>query len=101
MWGTVERDALQPNAVRQILRRRATAADLTVTGRERLSPHGLRAGFVTQAYRPGARNEEIVAHTRHRDLKTMRSCVRRAKLLSESPARKLDLRCDGGLRLGG
>jgi hypothetical protein len=30
-------------------------------------------------------------HTRHRDLRTMRGYVRRAKLLSESPAKKLGL----------
>jgi hypothetical protein len=30
-------------------------------------------------------------HTRHRDPRTMRGYVRRAKLLSESPVRKLGL----------
>ena len=30
-------------------------------------------------------------HTRHRDLRTMRGYVRRARLLSESPVRKLGL----------
>jgi hypothetical protein len=32
-----------------------------------------------------------MAHTRHRDLKTMRGYVRRAKLGPESPARLLGL----------
>ena len=62
-----------------------------MVGLERLSPHGLRAGFVTEAYKAGARDEEIMAHTRHRDLRTMRSYVRRAKLDTESPARLLGL----------
>lgn len=91
VWGTVEPSGLHPDAVRKILRKRATAAGLTVTGLERLSPHGLRAGFVTEAYRAGVRDEEIMAHTRHKDLKTMRSYVRRAKLVSDSPAKKLGL----------
>jgi hypothetical protein len=49
-WGDVEPTALHPDAVRQILRRRAAQAGLTVSGLERLSPHGLRAGFITEAY---------------------------------------------------
>ena len=91
MWGSVESAALHPDAVRQILRKRAMAAGITASGIERLSPHGLRAGFITEAYRQGARDEEIMDHTRHRDLRTMRGYVRRAKLLAESPVRKLGL----------
>ena len=66
-------------------------AGLTVASAERLSPHGLRAGFVTEAYRAGARDEQIMDHTRHRDLNTMRGYVRRAKLVTESPVKLLDL----------
>ena len=62
-----------------------------VFGLERLSPHGLRAGFITEAYRQGARNEEIMEHTRHRDLRTMRGYVRRAKLVTDSATKLLDL----------
>ena len=62
-----------------------------VIGAERLSPHGLRAGFVTEAYKAGARDEQIMAHTRHRDLKTMRGYVRRARLVEDSPAKLLGL----------
>jgi integrase len=54
-WGDIEPAALHPDAVRQILRRRAAQAGLTVSGLEWLSPHGLRAGFITEAYRQGAR----------------------------------------------
>ena len=91
MWGAVEHQALHPDAVRQILRRRAALAGLVAEPDERLSPHGLRAGFVTEAYRAGARDEAIMDHTRHRDLKTMRGYVRRAKLVSDSPVKLLGL----------
>jgi hypothetical protein len=40
--------------VNLILRKRAQIAGLTVDERERLSPHGLRAGFITEAYLKGA-----------------------------------------------
>ena len=50
MRGAIERRALHPDAVRQILRKRATLAGLALPRGERLSPHGLRAGFITQAY---------------------------------------------------
>lgn len=91
MWGGIDDRALNPNAVRQILRKRAEAAGLTVGAGERLSPHGLRAGFVTEAYKAGVPDEAIMAHTRHRDHTTMRAYVRRARLLTESPAKKLGL----------
>ena len=90
-WGNLSEAALHPDAVRQILLRRAARAGLEVPGFERLSPHGLRAGFVTEAYQAGARDEHIMAHTRHRDLKTMRGYVRRARLVQDSPAGLLGL----------
>lgn len=80
--GTIGRNALSPCAVWDILERRSALAGLESTPR----PHGLRAGFVTTAYNAGARDEQIMQHTGHRDLKTMRGYVRRAKLLSASPA---------------
>ena len=91
MWGGLDDRALNPNAVRQILLRRAALAGLTVSAADRLSPHGLRAGFVTTAYQAGVPDEAIMAHTRHRDHATMRRYVRRARLLTESPAKKLGL----------
>lgn len=90
-WGNLSEQALHPDAVRQILLRRAAQAGLRVASSERLSPHGLRAGFVTEAYQAGARDEHIMAHTRHRDLKTMRGYVRRARLIQDSPAKLLGL----------
>src|SRR4051812_41374439 len=46
-WGTVETRALTPEAVGHILKKRAEAAGLSIGALERLSAHGLRAGFVT------------------------------------------------------
>jgi hypothetical protein len=51
----------------------------------------MRAGFVTTAYRNGVSDEEIMGHTRHRSLATMRKYVRRAKLGRSSPAGKIGL----------
>ena len=89
--GVVERARLSTDAVRQILLKRAAKAGLRGTLAEPFSPHGLRAGFITTAYRNGVPDEEIMGHTRHRSLTTMRIYVRRAKLSLESPAGKLGL----------
>jgi integrase len=89
--GMVETARLSTDAVRQILLRRAAAAGLKGTLAEPVSPHGLRAGFVTTAYRNGVPDEEIMGHTRHRSLTTMRGYVRRAKLSNASPAGKVGL----------
>jgi integrase len=83
--------ALHPDAVRRILAHRVGMAGLEVETFDRLSPHALRAGFITAAYDQGVRDEDIMRHTRHRDLRTMRGYVRRAGLVSESPAGVLDL----------
>ena len=78
--GTVGARRLHPDAVRQILRRRAAAAGVNGTLMEPVTPHGIRAGFVTTAYKNGVPDEEIMGHTRHRSPATMRGYVRRAKL---------------------
>lgn len=90
-WGQVGRDALHPDAVRRIVLHRAKQAGVTAPAGERLSPHGLRAGFVTEAFQANARDEQIMAHTRHRDLRTMRRYVRRSRREIDSPAHLLDL----------
>ena len=89
--GTVEREALHRNSVGLILARHAAKAGLSAGAFERLSSHGLRAGFITECYKAGARDEEIMGHTRHKDLVTMRGYVRRAKLMQGSPAKLLGL----------
>ena len=89
--GTVGPNRLSADAVRQILLKRAAQAGIKGTLAEPVSPHGLRAGFVTTAYRNGVPDEEIMGHTRHRSLATMRGYVRRSKLSLVSPSGKLGL----------
>ena len=86
-----EPSRLSSDAVRQILLKRAAWAELTGSLSKPISPHGMRAGFVTTAYRTGVPDEEIMGHTRHSSLTTMRSYVRRGKLGQGSPARKVGL----------
>ncbi|MDO9713912.1 site-specific integrase [Paracraurococcus lichenis] len=87
----VEPGRLQPESLRRILRRRAEQAGIQGTRLEPVSPYGLRAGFITEAYRQGLGDEEIMAHSRHRHLGSMRRYVRRAKLVTGSPAGKIGL----------
>ena len=89
--GRIGEAALHPDAVRRILAQRAGMAGLELDGFERLSAHALRVGFITEAYGKGVRDEDIMRHTRHRDLRTMRGYVQRAGLVTESPAGVLDL----------
>ncbi len=89
--GRIGDTALHPDAVRRILARRVGMAGLAVDGFGRLSAHALRVGFITEAYDKGVRDEDIMRHTRHRDLRTMRGYVQRAGLLTESPAGMIDL----------
>ncbi len=89
--GSLLKRGMTPDAVRQILLRRAAMTGLKGTRRQPISPHGLRAGFVTTAYRNGVRDEEIMEHTRHRSYETMRRYIRRAKLSTKSATGKLGL----------
>jgi len=89
--GTIGAAALHPDAVRRILARRVAMAGIVLDSVDRLSAHALRVGFITAAYDQGVRDEDIMRHTRHRDLRTMRGYVQRAGLVTESPAAKLDL----------
>ena len=89
--GGIGDTALHPDAIRRILAHCAGMAGLSVEGFERLSAHALRVGFITEAYGKGVRDEDIMRHTRHRDLRTMRGYVQRAGLLTESPAGMIDL----------
>ena len=89
--GVVEQTRLTAGSVRDILLKRAGQARIKGTWAEPVSPHGLRAGFVTTAYRNGVSDEEIMGHTRHRSLATMRTYVRRAKPGGASPSGRTGL----------
>ena len=88
---TMRAAALSGEAVRLIVLKRARLAGIKGSRLEPVSPHGLRAGFVTSAYRANIPDEEIMGHSRHRSLATMRSYVRRSKLSHASPAGKVGL----------
>ena len=88
--GSVE-GRLTGNGVWKILKRRAAAVELSVEDGERLSPHGLRAGFITEAYLHGALDEQAAAHARHKSVNTSRQYRRRAKTVAASPTKLLDL----------
>jgi integrase len=88
--GTIE-GRLTGDGVYKILRVRAGAAKLTVAATERLSPHGLRAGMITEATLNGALDEQIMPHSRHKDASSMRGYRRRARIVVDNPARLLDL----------
>jgi integrase len=82
---------LTGNGVWKILRRRAALAGLTAPEGERLAPHGMRAGFITEAYLHGALDEQVMAHARQRDVNTTRRYRNRAKTVAASPTKLLDL----------
>lgn len=90
-WGNVDQRRLCGDAVRAILLRRAKAARIVAPLGERLSPQGLRAGFVTEAYLAGACDEQVMDHTRHRNLRSLRDYGRRARQVSDSATKLLDL----------
>ncbi|QDD96853.1 DNA integration/recombination/inversion protein (plasmid) [Roseomonas mucosa] len=82
---------LTDHGVWRILRRRAELARITVDAAERLSPHGLRAGFITEAYLKGALDEQVMHHARQKSIATTQGYRRRARITRDSPARLLDL----------
>jgi hypothetical protein len=45
---------------------------LKVYAGERLSPHGMCAGFITEAYLNGALDEQVMAHVRQKNVETTR-----------------------------
>lgn len=79
-WGNVCPSRLSNDGVRQIVMRLGKAANAIVPEGDHLSAHGLRAGFMTEAYRAGVGDEEIMAHTRHSTLRGMRTYVRQNRL---------------------
>jgi len=62
--GALRSAALSGEAVCLILLKRARLAGIKGSRLEPISPHGLRAGFVTSAYRANIPDEEIMGHSR-------------------------------------
>jgi integrase len=88
--GTIE-GRLTGNGVWKILQRLSKEAGLTVDESERLSPHGMRAGFITEAYLNGALDEQVMAHARQKSVETTRRYRNRVKTIAASPTKLLDL----------
>lgn len=82
---------LQANGFWRILKGRAELAGIKVPDGERLSPHGLRAGFITEAYLHGALDEQVMHHARQKNINTTRGYRQRAKVVLASPTKLLDL----------
>lgn len=78
--GVLSSRRLVADAVRQILQRLADEAGLKGSLGEPISPHGLRSGFVTSAYRRGVQEEQIMAQAGHTSPVTMRNYRLRARL---------------------
>ncbi len=89
--GQVGPHRLSADAVRDILLKRAHQAGLESTMAETISPHGLRAGFVTTAYDAGVPDEMIMGQTRHRDIAAVRKYIRRARISGCAVSGKLGL----------
>jgi integrase len=89
--GHVQKARLSDGGVWQIVTRRCQAVGLKAPSGEYLSPHSLRAGFVTTAYANQIPDEEIMDQTRHKSLATMRGYVRRAKLKGGGASGKVGL----------
>ena len=89
--GRIGDRALHPDAVRRVLARRAARAGLEPVLLERLSPHGLRSGFITEAHAMGVREEEIRRHARHADPRTTRGYIEMLELVTDTPAGKVGL----------
>ena len=86
--GNLQRKALHPNSVGEILKRVVTRAGYAPAA---YGGHSLRAGFCTQAARSGASAFEIMRQTGHRSVATVARYIREAELFRDAPASKLGL----------
>ena len=86
--GNLQRRALHPNSVGEILKRVVTRAGYPPAA---YGGHSLRAGFCTEAARSGASAFEIMRQTGHRSVATVARYIREAELFRDAPASKLGL----------
>jgi integrase len=84
--GRITDHRLSDKYVVRTVKERCEAAGITAPDGRGISSHGLRAGFITEAYRAGLSDEEIMGHTRHKGISVMRSYVRRERLEHVHPA---------------
>lgn len=83
---------LSPDAIRDALIRRATAAGLTAAHGERFfTAHSTRAGFATQAAANGASERAIMDQGRWKSLQVARGYIRRGSVFTDNAAGRLGL----------
>lgn len=87
----MEQRALRVGTLAVILKQRAKKEGLTATGLERISRPWSAGRFQHKACKAEARDVQIMEHTQHKDLQTMRCYVWRVKLTSENPAKLIGL----------
>ena len=80
-------DPLRPDAVRDIIRRRAKLADQPLG---RLSAHSLRSGFVTEAGKQGIGLGDTMALTGHRSVQTVMGYYQSGEVGHSRAARLMD-----------
>jgi integrase len=82
-------EGLRPDAVRDIVRRRAKLADQPLG---RLSAHSLRSGFVTEAGKQGIGLGDTMALTGHRSVQTVMDYYQSGEVGNSRAARLLDVK---------
>ncbi len=86
-WGNVSRKALTPQAVNLIVKKRAALAGLDP---HRVSAHGLRSGYLTEAARQGVPLTEAMAQSQHRSVQQAARYYNDAERKMGRAARLLD-----------
>ena len=85
-WGNVSRTALDPKAVNDIVKQRATLAGLEPAD---YSAHGLRSGYLTEAANRGVPLPEAMEQSRHRSVQQASSYYNSATRRTGRAARLL------------
>jgi integrase len=80
-YGGVRRSALAPQEIARLVKRLALAAGLDPV---RFAGHSLRAGFITEAYRQGVPEAQIMATTRHESVDMLVRYRREANPVKQS-----------------
>lgn len=85
-WGNVSKRALDPKAINDIVKHRATMAGLEAAD---FSAHGLRSGYLTEAANRGIPLPEAMEQSRHRSVQQASSYYNNANRKSGRAARLL------------
>ncbi len=86
-WGNLGRKALTPQAINLIVKKRAALAGLDP---DRVSAHGLRSGYLTEAARQGVPLVEAMAQSQHRSIQQAARYYNDAERKMGRAARLLD-----------